>query len=273
MAVVGEAEFANPAPVRRSVPDFVGNLGAEAHYLSRRPTRTATSAKIDHKGPAADVFSAKKLGDAANMSKPDKSERQDGRYKADITAGSLKLAESRRIAELLLQGVDVKGWNEAILDRNVLQIRSPATAKRMASFIRARLKTMGPELWKLVRDAQGTVATHAIFAAALKHSPLLGDFVELVVGEQRRRFAPILPLRLFDEYLEGCRERDHEMVEWNEATRKRLRSSVYQILAQAAVIDNTKSLKLQPVFISDQVLSYLKAERECYVLRCMTACQ
>jgi len=108
---------------------------------------------------------------------------------------------------------------------------------------------------------------------ALKHSPLLGDFAELVVGEKRRRFASILPLRLFDEYLEGCRERDHEMPEWNEATRKRLRSSVYQILAQAGVIDNTKSLKLQPVFFSDQVLSYLESEREYYVLRCVAACQ
>ncbi len=207
------------------------------------------------------------------MSKPGKSERQDGRYKADITAGSLKLAESRRVADLLLQRVDVKGWNEAIIDRNVLQIRSPATAKRMASFIRARLETMGPELWKLVRDGQGAVANHAIFAAALKHSPLLGDFLELVVGEQRRRFASILSLRLFDEYLEGCRERDHEMPEWSEATRRRLRSSVYQILAQAGVVDDTKSLKLQPVFFSDQVLRYLKSEREYYVLRCIGACQ
>jgi len=207
------------------------------------------------------------------MPKPGKSERQNGRYKADITAGSLKLAESRRVADLLLQRVDVKGWNEAIVDRNILQIRSPATAKRLASFIRARLKTMGPELWKLVRDGQGAIATHAIFAAALKHSPLLGDFVELVVGEKRGRFASILPLRLFDEYLEGCRERDHEMAEWSEATRMRLRSSIYQILAQAGVIDNTKSLKLQPVFFSDQVLSYLESEREYYVLRCMAACQ
>ena len=273
MAVVGEAEFANPVPVRRSVPDFVGNLGAEANYLSRRPTRTATSAKRDHKGPAADVSSAKKRGDAANMSKPDKSERQDGRYKADITAGSLKLAESRRIADLLLQGVDVKGWNEAISTATSCK----SEVQRQQSVWRASserdLRRWGRNSGNSSETLKGAVATHAIFAAALKHSPLLGDFVELVVGEQRRRFAPILPLRLFDEYLEGCRERDHEMAEWNEATRKRLRSSVYQILAQAGVVDNTKSLKLQPVFISDQVLRYLKAEREYYVLRCMTACQ
>jgi hypothetical protein len=32
---------------------------------------------------------------------------------------------------------------------------------------------MGPDVWKLVRDGSGKVATHAILAAAVKHSPLL----------------------------------------------------------------------------------------------------
>jgi hypothetical protein len=37
--------------------------------------------------------------------------------------------------------------------------------------------TMGPPLWKLVRDGERGVAIHAVFAAAVKHSPLLGDFM------------------------------------------------------------------------------------------------
>jgi hypothetical protein len=199
--------------------------------------------------------------------------RQDRRYKADITAGSLKVAESRRIADLLLQGLDAKGWNEALIDRNVLQTRSPATAKRMGGLIRDRLETMGPELWTLVRDGHGPVAAHAVFAAALKHSPLLGDFVRFVVGEQRRLFAKTLNNRLFDEYLDGCRVRDHEMPEWNESTRMRLRSSVYQMLAQAGLIENTKSLQLLPINFSEQVIRCLQANRENYVLSCIEACQ
>lgn len=212
---------------------------------------------------------AKKREDTSKMAEAGKSTKQEGRYKADITAGALKLAESRRIADLLLRGVDADGWNDAIVDRNVLQIRSPATAKRMASFIRARLETMGPDLWTLVRDGQGSVAAHAMFAAAVKHSPLLGDFVGLVVGEQFRLFGAALSHKMFDDYLEGCRERDHDMPQWNEATRKRLRSSVFQILAQAGFVENTASLKLQPVHIADQVLRCLKANHEDYVLRCI----
>jgi len=191
------------------------------------------------------------------------------RYKADITAGALKVPESRVIADLLLREVDAAGWKDAIVKRNVLQARSPATASRLTKLIRGRLATMGPELWKMVRDGNGGVATHAVLAAAVKHSRLLGDFLELVVGEQYRLFRPALSPKLWDEYLDGCQERDPDMPQWNKSTRRRLRSSVFQTLAQAGYIESTRSLKLQNVHIAEQVLHYLKAHGEEYVLRCV----
>ncbi len=191
------------------------------------------------------------------------------RYKADITAGALKLPESRIIADLLLRGVDAEGWKDAIVTKNVLQARSPATAIRLTKLIRGRLATMGPDLWKLVQDGKGSVATHAAFAAAVKHSPLLGDFLELVMGGQYRVFGKALTNKMFADYLDGCRERDPDMPLWNESTRQRLRSSVFQMLAQAGYLENTRSLKLQTVHVAEQVLRYLKASHEDYVLRCI----
>ncbi len=191
------------------------------------------------------------------------------RYKADITAGALKLAESRLVADLLLRKVDASGWKDAIVTKNVLQARSPATATRLTKLIRGRLETMGPDLWKLVRDGKGTVAAHAVFAAAVKHSPLLGDFLEIVVGEQYRVFGKALSNKVFADYIDGCRERDPDMPQWSETTRRRLRSSVFQMLAQAGYIENTRSLALRTVHVADQVLRCLTAGKEEYVLRCI----
>lgn len=191
------------------------------------------------------------------------------RYRADITAGSLKVPESRVIADLLLRGVDGKTWDEAVLGQNVLQARTTETARRMARLIRARLTLMGADLWRLVRDGSGDTATHAVLAAAVKHSLLLGDFLDLVVREQYRIFATTLSDKLWDPYLDDCRGRDPDMPMWNESTRKRLRSSVFQILAQAGYIDNTKSKTLQTVHIASQVIEYLEKHDEQYVLRCI----
>ena len=191
------------------------------------------------------------------------------RYKADITAGSLKVSESRIIADLLLRGTDKQGWQTAIIDRNLLQARTTETARRIARLIRGRLETMEADLWKLVHDGTGEVATHAVPASAIKHSPLLGDFLDLVVREHYRVFGTTLSNRCWEEYLDDCRGRDPDMPIWNESTRKRLRSSVFQVLAQAGYIENTRSRKLQTVHIASQVLQYLQRHNEHYVLRCI----
>ena len=72
------------------------------------------------------------------------------RYRTDLTAGSLKVAESRVIADLLLQGTDDEGWRTALFVDNVLQARSPMTAKRLRTLLRGRLETMDAALWKMV---------------------------------------------------------------------------------------------------------------------------
>lgn len=191
------------------------------------------------------------------------------RYRADITAGSLKVPESRIIARLLLDRVDEEQWQHAIQTENLLQARNAATATRLGRLIRQRLTTMDSGLWKLVRDGNATVAAHAALAAAVKHSPLIGDFLDLVVREQYRLFAPKLSKIMWDDYLAGCRGRDPDMSEWSDLTRRRLRSSVFQTLTQAGFLENTKSLKLQPVHIAPQVIRYLQNHSEEYVLRCL----
>lgn len=190
-------------------------------------------------------------------------------YKADITAGSLKVAESRIVSKLLLRKVNADEWKKSIIEDNVLQTRSEATAIRLSRLIRKRLELMQPELWRLVRDGAGKVASHAVLAAAIKHSHLLGDFLDLVVREQYRIFNTVLSNKLWDEYLVDCRRRDPDMPVWQEVTRRRLRSSVFQILAQAGYIENTRSKKLQNVHIASQILNYLEKNNEKYILRCI----
>jgi BrxA len=191
------------------------------------------------------------------------------RYQADITAGALKLPESRVIASLLIRGLTSQGWREAIYERNVLQTRSPASARRLTRLIRGRLDNVDAELWRLVAEGEATVATHALLAAAIKRSALLGDFLDLVVREQYKIFSKRLTNSLWDQYLDDCRGRDPQMPVWHESTRRRLRSSVFQILAQAGFVRDTRSLKLQTVFIAAEVINYLKRHDEEHVLRCI----
>lgn len=191
------------------------------------------------------------------------------RYLANITVGSLKVPESRIIASLLLENLSDQDWDDAIRVENVLQARNVRTAIRIAGFIQRRLQTMDDELWRLIGTGSLVMATQACFAAAVKHSRLLGDFLDLVMRDQYRLQNKNLAPAVWERYIDDCHGRDPDMPVWRDSTVQRLRSSVFQILAQAGYIDSTRTLKLQAVHISRDVLQYLHARDEIYVLRCI----
>jgi len=130
---------------------------------------------------------------------------------------------------------------------------------------------MSPVLWRMVRVGKMVVATHAVLASSIKHSYVLGDFLDLVIKDQYRRFGNALTKKLWFDFLEDCRGRDPQMPQWHESTARRMGSSVFQILAQVGYIKDTRSMLLQRPQIIDEVIGYLERNKEDYVHRCITA--
>jgi hypothetical protein len=190
-------------------------------------------------------------------------------YSTEITAGSLKVTESRIIAGLLLDEVDGVAWKSALVDENVLQTRSPQTAYRLAQLIRNRLETMTSDLWRLIRDGNRHVATHACLAATVKRNAIVADFLRFVVRDQFRRYEVKLTNRNWIDFIYDCQCRIPNLPEWRENTIIRMRSSVFQILEQAGYIDNTISRQLRYIYIADEVLQYLRDNNEQTVLHCI----
>ena len=192
-------------------------------------------------------------------------------YKADIAGGSLKLYESRIIADLLLRRVSPAEWRHAIEIENVLQKTSHATAKRQASLIRARLKTMTSEHWLLVRDGSKPLSTQAIFAAAIAHSQLLRDFLALDVRDCFRSGNLSLTRRNWRSYVEACRERDPAMSVWTQSTTDKLGDSVFQIMAEVGMLSESAKPALLSVHYQPEIMEYLKQRHRDDVLRAMQA--
>jgi hypothetical protein len=190
-------------------------------------------------------------------------------YTATLTTGSLKLRESRVVAGLLLDSVSDAGWKEAIERQNVLQARAAGSAVVLARLLRARLECFDAPLWRMVRDCDKVLATQALLACAVKHSSLLRDFMDLVLRDEYQVFRPALTTAVWSAYLEGCQGRDPAMPDWSESTRNRLRSTVFQILAQAGYLADTSSRSLKPVTILPALVSYLREKGENHLIRCI----
>ena len=114
------------------------------------------------------------------------------------------------------------------------------------------------------------VSAQAYYAAAIKHSPLLGDYLDLVIQDKYRLFVPNLTKTVWNYSIDECYARDPKMRVWSDLTVIRLRSIVHSMLAQTGYVDDTRSLRFQPVYISPALISYLEEQREHYVLQCLT---
>lgn len=190
-------------------------------------------------------------------------------YSADISAGSLLLRESREVARLLLSGGDSAAWYQALVVDNVLQKRSPSSARRMARLIRKRLGLMDSGLWRLVAEGSKEVATQALMAATVKDSRLLADFMTKVVAEHLKTFKYQLALNDWKRFLEDCEHRDPSVAKWSESTRKKVGQVVIRILSEAGYLDNTRSMNLTPVHLVPEVRRFLIEHNEGSVLRCL----
>lgn len=193
----------------------------------------------------------------------------DKKYNSSIVSGSLLMEESRKIADLLLKNIDSDQWYQAIVVENILQKRSPVTAKKQARLIKNRLILMDRALWLLVRDGSAQVASQALLSAAIKHSRLIGDFMSTVLRQHWQTFTKRIDLKDWNLYLEQCAQIDPEIDTWKETTRSKLKQVVFRILAEAKYIENTRSCNLIPVSLTPEIKSYLVKNKEDYVLRCM----
>ncbi|MCP4692145.1 MAG: DUF1819 family protein [Desulfobacterales bacterium] len=193
------------------------------------------------------------------------------RYNGEIVAGSLLIWETRKIARLLLDRPDPAAWRRAIVIDNILRKRGPVTAKRQARLIRNRLDLMQPALWKLIAEGGAELAAQATLAAAIKHSRLIGDFMDTVIRDRRRTFIYKISVQDWKDFLDACAQLDPGVNRWTDATRTKLRQIVFKILVESGYIENVKSLRIIPVSLYPEIREHLLQNSEDYVLRCMTA--
>ncbi len=191
-------------------------------------------------------------------------------YSANLSKGTLKLPESRVICGLLLEGMTPEQWRNAIVAENVLQKKSPASALTTAAYLKQRFDLSHPDVWRLVCDGSSSVATHAALAATIKHSHLVGDFLDIVVREDLRQFKTALSRSEWDEFIEQCAMRDPNVATWTVPVLAKLRQNVFHILAEGGFLTDTKTLRLQRVTIAHQVIECLQRHEEHYVLRCLS---
>lgn len=191
------------------------------------------------------------------------------RYNAEISAGSLMPLESKRIASLLLSNPDEKAWIDAVEKQNILQKKTPATARRQATLIRKRLITLNSQAWQMIASRESEVVNQLLLAAAVKHSQLLGDFMRVVYALSQRKLEVALSVRDWQDFLIECAHHVPAVAFWSDSTKLKLFQVIIRMLVEAKFLNNSRAMKLTPPYLHPDVSHYLRQHNETYVLDCL----
>ncbi len=193
-------------------------------------------------------------------------------YKADLAGVSLKIQESRIISRWLLDHQydnNSESWDQLIYADNALQIRGRSTIRRQANLLRARLQTMPNSVLNIICDGNYNETAQACLAAAIKHSRLLGDFLDITLREEVKKLNKEITPWHWRVYLETCRNTDPLMTEWSKSTQDRMKTTVFTILQEAGLFYKEKGFFLKTIMIDPKLEEALSNNDEEYVLRCM----
>ena len=190
-------------------------------------------------------------------------------YDSDLIGGSLMVRESRIIADLLLQQATAEQWQQAIQVENVLQKRTAASAQRNATAIRKRLERLEPDFWKALRDGDDELATQVAFCGALERNLLLVEFMETVLRDAYTSQAEQLDSYVWLDFLEERSQRDPDIVDWKESSKKKMGQVVFRMLAEVGYLKSTRKLELQRVIVRAELRSLLEEHYKQRIKRSM----
>ncbi|AWB57841.1 DUF1819 family protein [Colwellia sp. Arc7-D] len=178
-------------------------------------------------------------------------------YLGDLIGGSLMIRESQLISELLLKKPTKEEWLDAIVNQNILQKRSDASAKRNAATINKRLEGLGDEYIEQLAFGSTELTTQLMFAATLLNSTMLADFMRNVYNDAKRMYREVLDSTDWESFWDDRSRLFPEYTQMTASTTYKISQVAFKVLADAGYIESTRSKKLQNVYLLPEVKTLL----------------
>ena len=165
--------------------------------------------------------------------------------------------EAKLIAELLLNEPTKEQWDDAIVDQNILQKRSPASAKRNAATIKKRIVNLGSKFLYNLQHANHEEAAQLMMAATLINSPLLADFMLTVVMDAKRMYRETIDMKDWQYFWEDKCRLYPAFEEMSDTSKYKIAQVAFKVMTDGGFLESTRTKTLTNIYITPEVRSLL----------------
>lgn len=189
--------------------------------------------------------------------------------KSNLLGGSLMVRESRIVAQLLLNQANSAEWEQAIVQDNILQKNTIATAKRVVSTLRKRLDNTLPEFLDLLVNGDDELARQVAFYSVLQSNQLLVAFMKQVVADAYLLHHNQLARSAWSDFASEQENKDPEFKALKDSSKDKIREVIYRILVAVGYLQDSKSLILKKVLIRPELIQLLETHDQLRLLACL----
>ena len=170
-----------------------------------------------------------------------------------FTTGALFHQESVNLAGLYLDKGDWNEVREEAIERNLLQARTTASAKRNCREIYSRLKHLNQDELELLVEGDHQEQAYLLWLAVCRRYRFIYDFSTEVIRERFLTLRYDLRYVDYDAFFNAKMDWHEELEKITTTTRNKLRQVMFKMLREAELLNSDSSIipaMLSPVLIN-----------------------
>lgn len=191
------------------------------------------------------------------------------KYSASLVSTSFWFIESKKIAELILEGYSKNKIMEMAMEENIFQVETERRIKDITNVVYRRLKSFPEEVLEYFVRVDVNSAKVFVLISILKSDKLFFEFMYEVFREHIILGDLTLKNKDFEMFFDNKAYQSDIVSEWVEETIGRLKRGYTNMLSEAGVLDTSGKenvillpfvdLKFKDILIKNNLGTYLYA--------------
>lgn len=180
-------------------------------------------------------------------------------YKSTIKSRPFLYLETKKVADLMNQGLNTFEIKEKAIHENIFQVKTETRKKEIASIIISRLKDLDDFLVEKMAHGDSETSKMLVLYSIMKTDRLFFEFMYEVFREKLILKDSFLKDKDFHLFFDSKKQQNNKIASWNDYTFYKLKQVYIRILHEAGLIKNQKGdREIDRIYFDYEVKEHIK---------------
>lgn len=183
-------------------------------------------------------------------------------YKTTIKLLPFLFLETRKVANLVLQGLTDDEIKKKAVDENIFQVNTETRRKEIVRIVLRRVKVLDEFLMKKLAFSDVETGKLITLYAIMKTDRLFFEFMNEVFKDKLIVKEETIEDKDFNLFFDRKKEQSKKVASWDDYTFYKIKQVITRILYEAGLISDKKERKIIKPFLDQAIIEHLRNKGE-----------